>query len=157
MHVNLVASESMPSLHVMMASAYPGYVQTVEGRVGKRWFPGTHGIDALELVVEDRSKLLFGFPEANVQPHSATQANQAVYISALKPGDTILAMAFTSGGHLSHGFGTSLASKFVSHQYLLRPLVLPVARSGRYRKESPGGKTGSDCGRMLRVPARNPV
>lgn len=109
MHVNLIASESLPSLPVMIASAFPGYVQTVEGTPNNRWFPGTTGIDTLELAVESRSKSLFGFPAANVQPHSATQANQAVYLGTLRPGDTILAMAFQSGGHLSHGFGASLA------------------------------------------------
>jgi glycine hydroxymethyltransferase len=110
--INLIASESLPSPAVMAASASPGYVQTVEGKSGGRWYPFVNGIDVLEEATEARVKSLFGFPEANVQPHSATQANQAVYLSVLKPGETILSTAFTSGGHLSHGFSSSLARQF---------------------------------------------
>jgi glycine hydroxymethyltransferase len=110
--VNLIASESMASRGVMAASGSPSYVQTVEGRSGRRWYPAVAGVDALEAKAESRARLLFGFPEANVQPHSATQANQAVYLAALSPGDTILSPAFTSGGHLSHGFTSSFAHRF---------------------------------------------
>jgi len=109
--INLIASESMPSPAVMAASATPAYVQTVEGTTGHRWYPFVDGINALEAATEERVKSLFGFPEANVQPHSATQANQAVYLTVLEPGETILSMAFGSGGHLSHGFGSSLARR----------------------------------------------
>lgn len=109
--INLIASESMPSQSVMAASASLGYVQTVEGRSGRRWYPYVDGIDALESVAEARARTLFQFPEANVQPHSATQANQAVYLTVLNPGDTILSPAFTSGGHLSHGVRSSLAGR----------------------------------------------
>jgi glycine hydroxymethyltransferase len=114
--VNLIASESMASRGVMAASGSPSYVQTVEGRSGRRWYPAVAGVDALETEAESRARLLFGLPEANVQPHSATQANQAVYLAALSPGDTILAPAFTSGGHLSHGFTSSFAQRFYKIQ-----------------------------------------
>jgi glycine hydroxymethyltransferase len=110
--INLIASESIPSLAVMAASATPGYVQTVEGRSGRRWYPAVDGIDGLEAAAETRAKSLFGFAEANVQPHSATQANQAVYLAVLNPGETVLSPEFTSGGHLSHGFASSFARRF---------------------------------------------
>src|ERR1041385_6801724 len=109
--INLIASESMPSPAVMAASSALGYVQTVEGRSGRRWFPYTNAIDALERETEARAQALFGFPHANVQPHSATQANQAVYLSALKQGDVILSLDFCCGGHLSHGVSGSLAAR----------------------------------------------
>jgi glycine hydroxymethyltransferase len=110
--VNLVGSESLPDTAVMASSAAFGYVQTIEGRTGKRWYPFTDGIDAIERTGEERAKALFGFPQANLQPHSATQANQAVYLTSLRPGDTILTAAFTTGAHLSHGFGASFARRF---------------------------------------------
>src|ERR1041385_5081893 len=109
--INLIASESMPSPAVMAASSALGYVQTVEGRSGRRWFPYTNAIDALERETEARAQALFGFPHANVQPHRATQANQAVYLSALKQGDVILSLDFCCGGHLSHGVSGSLAAR----------------------------------------------
>jgi glycine hydroxymethyltransferase len=109
--INLIASESMADPAVMAASASLSYVQTVEGRSGHRWYPCVEGIDALETETEARAKALFNFPEANVQPHSATQANQAVYLAVVPPGSTILSPAFTSGGHLSHGVRASLAGR----------------------------------------------
>lgn len=110
--VNLIASESMPSPAVMAASSALGYVQTVEGRIGKRLFPCTEGIDVIEHDAEERARALFGFPHANIQPHSATQANQAVYLTTLKEGDTILSLDFRCGGHLSHGASGSLVARF---------------------------------------------
>jgi glycine hydroxymethyltransferase len=107
--INLVASESMPSLSVMAASAHPGYIQTIEGPVGGRWYPAAEAIDELEQTGTSQARALFGFLGGNLQPHSATQANQAVYFSSLKRDDTILAAAFTSGAHLSHGARASLA------------------------------------------------
>jgi glycine hydroxymethyltransferase len=115
--VNLMASESMPSLPVMVASAMPGYVQTVEGTVGHRHFPLTDGIDRTELATNTRAQSRFGLTHVNSQPHTCTQAVQAVCFSALKPGDTILALGFNSGGHLSHGVRASLAGRF----YTVKP------------------------------------
>lgn len=112
MGVNLIASESMPSPGVMAASSLLGYAQTAEGPTGKRYFPRTEGIDALEREVELRAQALFGFPHANVQPHSATQANQAVYLSVLNERDTVLSLDFRCGGHLSHGVPGSLVARF---------------------------------------------
>ena len=110
--INLIASESRPSMPVMAASSYLGYTQTVEGMPGRRWYPGGEAVDTIEADAITRAKSLFHFPAANLQAHSATQANQGVYLSALKPGDTILSPAFTSGGHLSHGAKLSLANRF---------------------------------------------
>jgi len=70
---------------VMAAQAFLGYTQTVEGNVGSRWYPAGDGIDLVEQAAISCAKELFGFPAANVQPHSATQVNQAVYLSVLKP------------------------------------------------------------------------
>jgi len=107
--INLVASESRPSTSIMLASAFPGYTQTVEGLAGRRWYPGSNGIDEIEELANESAQKVFGYSGGNVQPHSATGAIQAVYLAALKPGDTILAPAFLSGGHLSHGAKNSLA------------------------------------------------
>lgn len=119
--INLVASESQPNLSVMAASAHPGYTQTVEGPIGDRWYPAGEAVDELEQVAAARAKALFEFPAGNLQPHNATQANQAVYLSAVERDDTILAGAFTSGAHLSHGAKSSLAGKLYKIEHYRVP------------------------------------
>ena len=82
-----------------------------EGYPGKRYYGGCEFVDIAETIAIDRAKQLFGAPWANVQPHSGSQANQAVYTSALKPGDTILGMSLAMGGHLTHGSPVNLSGK----------------------------------------------
>jgi len=82
-----------------------------EGYPGKRYYGGCEFVDIAETIAIERAKQLFGAPWANVQPHSGSQANQAVYTSALKPGDTILGMSLAMGGHLTHGSPVNLSGK----------------------------------------------
>jgi glycine hydroxymethyltransferase len=82
-----------------------------EGYPGKRYYGGCEFVDMAETIAIERAKRLFGAPWANVQPHSGSQANQAVYTSALKPGDTILGMSLAHGGHLTHGSPVNLSGK----------------------------------------------
>lgn len=117
-HINMIASESLASEAVLLSWASLVHNQTIEGVIGKRWYPYTEAIDSIERLASRYACDLFGMPAANVQPHSATQANQAVMLATLKPGCRVLAMSFVSGGHLSHGFGSSLASRlFEIHTY----------------------------------------
>lgn len=119
--LNLIASESLATEAVLGALGGVTHNQTFEGRVGHRWFPETDGIDAVERAAAAYSVDLFGLAHANVQPHSATQANQAVMLSCLRPGDRILALGFTSGAHLSHGMKWSFAGRlFDIHRYQTR-------------------------------------
>ena len=91
-----------------------------EGYPGKRYYGGCEYVDMAESLAIERAKKLFGAPWANVQPHSGSQANQAVYIAVLKPGDTILGMSLAHGGHLTHGSPVNLSGKLVQRR-LLRP------------------------------------
>jgi glycine hydroxymethyltransferase len=85
---------------------------TVEGYPGRRYFPGCEQADAVERLAIERAKALFGAEHANVQPHSGVNANTAVYLAALEPGDVVLGMALSHGGHLSHGYRLSLSGRF---------------------------------------------
>ncbi len=82
-----------------------------EGYPGKRYYGGCEYVDIAEQLAIERAKKLFGAPWANVQPHSGSQANQAVYTAVLKPGDTILGMSLAHGGHLTHGSPVNLSGK----------------------------------------------
>ena len=82
-----------------------------EGYPGKRYYGGCEFVDVAEPLAIERVKKLFGAEYANVQPHSGSQANQAVYMSMLKPGDTILGMSLAHGGHLTHGASVNLSGK----------------------------------------------
>ncbi len=101
--INLIASENIAPYEVRRALSSVLTNKYAEGYPGKRYYAGCEVIDRIEQVAIDRAKQLFGAEHANVQPHSGTQANMAVYQAMLKPGDTILAMHMLSGGHLSHG------------------------------------------------------
>ncbi|HVZ39814.1 MAG TPA: serine hydroxymethyltransferase [Candidatus Kapabacteria bacterium] len=109
--INLIASESLPSPATFAAFTALTHSQTAEGLLGRRTIPMGAPIDALEKLAADTASTLFGLPHANVQPHTATQANQAVMIATLHPGDRILTMDIHRGGHLSHGFGASLVAQ----------------------------------------------
>ncbi|WP_026622250.1 glycine hydroxymethyltransferase (plasmid) [Ensifer sp. WSM1721] len=85
---------------------------TIEGYPGKRYHAGVENFDAIERLAIERAKAMFGGGHANVQPHSGTQANQAVYFATLNPGDTVLSMDLASGGHLSHGLKSNLSGRW---------------------------------------------
>jgi len=101
--LEMIASENLPSLAVMEAEGSPLMAKYAEGYPGARYYGGCQFVDRAEDLARERLKMLFGAEYANVQPHSGTQANMAVYFAVLKPGDTILSMNLAHGGHLSHG------------------------------------------------------
>src|SRR6187455_3599290 len=110
-HVELIASENYVSRAVLIAQGSQLTNKYAEGYPGKRYYGGCEYVDIAETIAIERAKNLFGAPWANVQPHSGSQANQAVYTSALKPGDTILGMSLAMGGHLTHGSPVNLSGK----------------------------------------------
>ena len=110
-HVELIASENYVSCAVMEAQGSQLTNKYAEGYPGKRYYGGCEYVDIVEQLAIDRVKELFGAEYANVQPHSASQANQAVYASVLKPGDTILGMSLAHGGHLTHGASVNISGK----------------------------------------------
>ncbi|HEZ1697182.1 TPA: serine hydroxymethyltransferase [Neisseria meningitidis] len=110
-HVELIASENYVSCAVMEAQGFQLTNKYAEGYPGKRYYGGCEYVDIVEQLAIDRVKKLFGAQYANVQPHSGSQANQAVYASVLKPGDTILGMSLAHGGHLTHGASVNISGK----------------------------------------------
>src|SRR5437762_5970169 len=101
--IELIASENFTSLQVMQAMGNVMTNKYAEGYPGKRYYAGCEFVDIAEQLAIDRVKELFDAEFANVQPHSGTQANQAVFFATLKPGDTVLGMSLPHGGHLTHG------------------------------------------------------
>jgi len=117
-HIELIASENYTSPAVMEAQGSKLTNKYAEGYPGKRYYGGCEYVDIVEQLAIDRAKALFGAEYANVQPHSGSQANQAVYVSVLKPGDTILGMSLAHGGHLTHGAAVNISGKlYNSVQY----------------------------------------
>ncbi len=110
-HIELIASENYTSPAVMEAQGSQLTNKYAEGYPGKRYYGGCEYADVAEQLAIDRAKALFGAEYANVQPHSGSQANQAVYMAVLKPGDTILGMSLAHGGHLTHGASVNLSGK----------------------------------------------
>ena len=117
-HVELIASENYASPRVMEAQGSVLTNKYAEGYPGKRYYGGCEHVDVAEQLAIDRLKELYGADYANVQPHSGSQANQAVYLSLLSPGDTILGMSLAHGGHLTHGAKVNISGKlFNAVQY----------------------------------------
>jgi glycine hydroxymethyltransferase len=117
-HVELIASENYVSPAVLAAQGSALTNKYAEGYPGKRYYGGCEYVDLAETLAIERAKKLFGADWANVQPHSGSQANQAVYFAVLKPGDTVLGMSLAEGGHLTHGSPVNLSGKlfhFVSY------------------------------------------
>ena len=109
--LELIASENYASPAVMAAQGTVLTNKYAEGYPGKRYYGGCEFVDVAERLAIERVKKLFGAEYANVQPHSGSQANQAVYMAMLKPGDTILGMSLAHGGHLTHGAAVNLSGK----------------------------------------------
>jgi len=121
-HIELIASENYTSPAVMEAQGSQLTNKYAEGYPGKRYYGGCEYVDVAEQLAIDRVKALFGAEYANVQPHSGSQANQAVYMAVLQPGDTILGMSLAHGGHLTHGASVNLSGKlFKAVTYGLNP------------------------------------
>jgi glycine hydroxymethyltransferase len=110
-HVELIASENYASPAVLAAQGSLLTNKYAEGYPGRRYYGGCEFVDIAETIAIDRAKRLFGAPWANVQAHSGSQANQAVYAAVLKPGDTILGLSLAHGGHLTHGSPVNLSGK----------------------------------------------
>ena len=116
--IELIASENLVSRAVLEAHGSVLTNKTVEGLPGKRYYGGAEFADKIEMLAIERAKRLFGCGFANVQPHSGSQANQAVYLALLKPGDAILSMRTSAGGHLSHGHPANASAKtYTIHSY----------------------------------------
>lgn len=117
-HVELIASENYTSARVMQAQGTQLTNKYAEGYPGKRYYGGCEHVDVVEQIAIDRAKELFGADYANVQPHSGSQANAAVFMALLEPGDTVLGMSLAHGGHLTHGAKVSFSGKiYHSVQY----------------------------------------
>ncbi|HOY55647.1 MAG TPA: serine hydroxymethyltransferase, partial [Opitutaceae bacterium] len=110
-HIELIASENFTYPAVMEAQGSVLTNKYAEGYPAKRWYGGCEFVDQVETLAIERAKKLFGAEHANVQPHSGSQANFAVYTSVLQPGDKILGMNLSHGGHLTHGNPANFSGK----------------------------------------------
>ncbi len=110
-HIELIASENYTSPRVLEAQGSVLTNKYAEGYPGKRYYGGCEHVDVVEQLAIDRAKQLFGADYANVQPHSGSQANAAVYMALLEPGDTVLGMSLAHGGHLTHGAKVNFSGK----------------------------------------------
>ncbi|WP_300088496.1 serine hydroxymethyltransferase [uncultured Nitrosomonas sp.] len=121
-HIELIASENYASPAVLQAQGTVLTNKYAEGYPGKRYYGGCKYVDIVEQLAIDRLRNLFNAEYVNVQPHSGSQANAAVYLSAMKPGDTLLGMSLAHGGHLTHGSSVNMSGKiFNSVAYGLNP------------------------------------
>lgn len=111
-HIELIASENYASPAVMAAQGTQLTNKYAEGYPGKRYYGGCEFVDVAEQLAINRIKQLFGADAANVQPHSGAQANEAVFLAFLKPGDTIMGMSLAEGGHLTHGMALNMSGKW---------------------------------------------
>jgi glycine hydroxymethyltransferase len=111
-NLELIASENFASLGVLEAQGSVLTNKYAEGYPGRRWYGGCEYVDIVESLAIERAKTIFGAEHVNVQPHSGSQANMAVYFAALKPGDTVLAMDLAAGGHLTHGHPHNFSGRF---------------------------------------------
>ena len=111
-HIELIASENFVSDAVLAAMGSHLTNKYAEGYPGKRYYGGCQYVDVVENLARDRAKELFGADHANVQPHSGAQANMAVYFAMLEPGDTVMGMNLSHGGHLTHGSPVNMSGKY---------------------------------------------
>src|SRR5271157_4620831 len=110
--IELIASENIVSAAVLEAQGSVLTNKYAEGYPGRRYYGGCGYVDVAETLAIDRARRLFNCAFANVQPHSGAQANQAVFLALLQPGDTLLGMSLASGGHLTHGAAPNLSGKW---------------------------------------------
>ena len=137
-HIELIASENYASPRVLEAQGSVLTNKYAEGYPGKRYYGGCEHVDVVEQLAIYRAKKLFGAAYANVQPHSGSQANAAVYLALLKPGDTLLGMSLDHGGHLTHGAKVNFSGKiFHAVQYGIDPATgeIDYGAVGRLARE----------------------
>ena len=113
--LEMIASENYTSAAVLEAVGSVLTNKYAEGYPGRRYYGGCEHVDVVENLARDRAKQLFGAEFANVQPHSGSQANMAVYMTALEPGDTVLGLALAHGGHLTHGMKLNISGKLYNY------------------------------------------
>ena len=111
-NIELIASENIVSKAVLLAAGGVLTNKYAEGYPGKRYYGGCGCVDVVENIARDRAKELFGAEHANVQPHSGANANLAVFFALLNPGDTVMGMNLSQGGHLSHGSPVNISGKY---------------------------------------------
>ncbi len=111
-NLEMIASENFTSLAVLEAQGSVLTNKYAEGYPGRRWYGGCEYVDIVETLAIERAKKIFGADHVNVQPHSGSQANMAVYFAAINPGDTVLAMDLAAGGHLTHGHPHNFSGRF---------------------------------------------
>ncbi|MBV9463846.1 MAG: serine hydroxymethyltransferase [Verrucomicrobiae bacterium] len=149
-NIELIASENFTSPAVMEAQGSVLTNKYAEGYPGRRWYGGCEFVDVVEQLAIDRAKTLFGADHANVQPHSGSQANMAVYFSVLKPGDRILTMDLSHGGHLTHGNKMNFSGRFfeVTHYGVSKQTesldydeIAKIARSSKPRMITAGASS----------------
>ena len=170
-HIELIASENFTLPAVMQAQGSVLTNKYAEGYPGKRWYGGCEHVDVVERLAIERAKTLFGAEHANVQPHSGSQANTAVYLAVLKPGDKILTMNLSHGGHLTHGhpmnfsgqlfevvnYGVSQQDERIDYDEIAataareKPAMITVGASAYSRiiDFERMGKIARDCGALL--------
>ena len=130
-HLELIASENYTSPRVLEAQGSVLTNKYAEGYPGKRYYGGCEYVDVVEELAIERAKQLFGAAYANVQPHSGSQANAAVYFALMSPGDTLLGMSLDHGGHLTHGAKVNFSGKFFNAvQYGLDPATGEIDYAG---------------------------
>lgn len=171
--LEMIASENYTSPAVMQANGSVLTNKYAEGYPGRRYYGGCEFVDVAENIARDRAKQIFGAEFANVQPHSGAQANMAVYLSFLQPGDVVLGLDLAHGGHLTHGMKLNFSGKtYQFHSYGVRPDThrinfdqvaalarehkpkLIVAGASAYPREMPHGKfaeIAKECGARLMV------
>ena len=116
--LEMIASENFVPRAVLQAQGSVLTNKYAEGYPGRRYYGGCEHVDVVERIAQDRAKQLFGAEHANVQPHSGSQANQAIYMTALEPGDCVLGLALAHGGHLTHGMRLNSSGKLYKfHSY----------------------------------------
>lgn len=116
--LELIASENYTSLAIMQAAGSVLTNKYAEGYPGRRYYGGCHHVDVVEEIALERARNLFGAEAANVQPHSGSQANTAVYLTCLEPGDTVLGLDLAQGGHLTHGMKLNISGRLYNfHSY----------------------------------------
>lgn len=121
-HIELIASENYTSPRVLEAQGSVLTNKYAEGYPGKRYYGGCEHVDEVERLAIERAKAIFGAAYANVQPHSGSQANAAVFLALLQPGDTVLGMSLDAGGHLTHGAAPNFSGKtYHAVQYGIDP------------------------------------
>ena len=147
-HIELIASENYTSPRVMEAQGSQLTNKYAEGYPGKRYYGGCEYVDKAEQLAIDRAKELFDADYANVQPHSGSQANQAVYFAMLKPGDTIMGMNLGHGGHLTHGSPANLSGKLfnIGSRYASVLLSSQPLREVKYKDVPSRDITGAYSG-----------